>query len=103
MNNAGYSTEPHFVKACEAAGIPATAAQASKYRRGYGLAFTTEKGFAAGSRVQEKASELSEAQAAGGKPGVINDYGPYSTTPWNQKPNPHPKTKMVPVMLQSSF
>ena len=32
-----------FVVACKAAGIPATARQASKYRRGAGLAFSLRR------------------------------------------------------------
>jgi hypothetical protein len=31
-------TDKRFVAACRAAGIPATVRQASKYRRGYGIA-----------------------------------------------------------------
>jgi hypothetical protein len=95
MSNAGYSTEAHFKAACEKAGIPPTAAQASKYRRGYGLAFTTEHGYPVGSKVHQKANpEALECQQSSGKTGKINDYGPYSSTPNNQNPAPLPKPKV---------
>jgi hypothetical protein len=98
MSNAAYSTEAHFKAACEKAGIPATTAQASKYRRGYGLAFTTEHGYKTGSKVHEKTnSEALQCQRADGKAGKINDYGPYSATPNNQNPAPLPKPKAQPA------
>ena len=38
-------TDPKFRAACERAGIEPTARQASKYRRGFGLAFQFSKSF----------------------------------------------------------
>lgn len=42
---------PEFRAACDEAGIKPTAAQASKYRRGFGLAYTKSRGFVKGSLI----------------------------------------------------
>ena len=95
MSNAAYSTEAHFKAACQKAkevfglDIQPTAAQASKYRRGFGAAYNAEYNQTLGSRVGFKERpEVVELNRASGKPGKIMDYGPYSATPNNQKPAP---------------
>lgn len=100
MSNAAFSTEPKFVAACEKAKevfgitVKPTAAQASKYRRGYGVAYNAERGQALGSRIDaHDRPETLEASRSTGKPSKINDYGPYSATPRNNKPAPHPVAK----------
>jgi hypothetical protein len=94
MSNAAFSAQDWFKALCDKAGLKeATAAQASKYRRGFGIAYTTSKNKTLGSKVDENKGpdELADAQRTqGGKPSRINDYGPYSATPWNNKPAPHP-------------
>lgn len=50
MCNKAYCAVPEFIAACEKAGIKPTSAQASKYRRGFGIAYTTQHGLALGSR-----------------------------------------------------
>lgn len=100
MSNAEFSTEPQFVAACQKANqafgldIKPTAAQASKYRRGFGAAYNAEHGQELGSRVMvRQRPEASEAQSSSAALGKINDYGPFSPTPRNQKPAPLPVKK----------
>lgn len=95
MSNAAFSAQDWFKELCSKAGLKeATAAQASKYRRGYGIAYSTSQGKPLGSKVNEKkgSDEAMDAQRAssGWKSAKINDYGPYSSTPKNNKPAPHP-------------
>jgi hypothetical protein len=102
MTNAAFSAQDWFKALCEKAGLKeATAAQASKYRRGFGIAKATEQGKDPSS-LKEKASaeEQSDAQRIQGafKGGNIMDYGPYSQ--YNHEPSPHPKTKMLPPAFQ---
>lgn len=100
MSNAAFSTEPQFKAACEKAkevfglDIQPTAAQASKYRRGFGAAYNAEHGQPLGAKVNmRQRPEAQESQRTTGNPGKICDYGPYSATPRNQKPAPHPGSK----------
>jgi len=97
MSNAAFSAQDWFKELCSKAGLKdASAAQASKYRRGYGIAYTTSKNKAVGSRIDEcrGSDESLEAQRVqtGWKSAKINDYGPFSPTPKNNKPAPHPST-----------
>lgn len=95
MTNAAFSATPQFQAACakvkETYGITVepAASQASKYRRGYGAAYTAEHGLPLGSKAKLKVrQETLECQQAGGKPGKV-DYvtgkgrGPY--TDWTPK------------------
>ena len=97
MDNKAYSTEPQFVAACakarEAFGLSLepSAAQASKYRRGFGAAYNAEHGRPAGSKVDMKGTrpEALEAQRATGRV-KAQEYGPYSASP-NRAPSPKKK------------
>lgn len=74
-------TNENFQMACMAAGVQPGNRQYSKYRRHFGLAYTTEHGLAVGSRVNERGGlEFSDQRASGGA-AKTNDYGPYSATP----------------------
>lgn len=83
MTNAAFSTEPKFVAACEAAGIPATTAQASKYRRKFGLAYTHEHGYTKGSRINEVSGDSSAQRGTGNYKPML--AGPYSSNPNGKK------------------
>lgn len=74
-------SDQNFKEGCSKAGIPETSAQYSKWRRGYGLAYTTFHNLSLGSRINEKSGYEFSDQKASGNPAKINDYGPYSATP----------------------
>lgn len=74
-------SDQNFKEGCSKAGIPETSAQFSKWRRGYGVAYTSFHGLSLGSRINEKSGLEFSDQKASGSPSKLNDYGPYSATP----------------------
>lgn len=91
MTNNMYTKEPAFVDACGKAGIPATARQASKFRRGYGAAYNAMKGWRPETRLDQKGrSEAMNCQRAQGvyKPCL---YGPYAPKGMCNSQPPAPK------------
>lgn len=81
ITNAMFTTEPSFIAACEAAKVKPTTAQASKYRRGFGAAYTTEHNLPLGSLVKQhmRPETLDDVTPKGKtKP---QSHGPYSATP----------------------
>ena len=84
MSNAAFAATDSFVAACAKAGVEPTAAQASKYRRGFGIAYTTEHGLAVGSRAQMKMRTMDEGDEKK-RPAKPQQYGPYSGNPNGKK------------------
>lgn len=76
----GHNDNAAFTAACEKAGIPPTAAQFSKFRRHFGLAYTTVKGYVTGSTLHQTTGLEFSDQRAGGTV-LPQEYGPYSKTP----------------------
>jgi len=73
-----------FVTACTKANIKPTGAQYSKFRRKFGLAYTTMKNLPVGSHVFEETGREFSTQKADGA-AIHQEYGPFSRTP-NKQP-----------------
>lgn len=90
MNNTEFSRDPKFVAACDKVQerygfeLKPSTAQASKYRRGYGAAYTAERAMQLGGRSgqHERAETVDDQRGRGVY--VAQEYGPYSATPLNQ-------------------
>jgi hypothetical protein len=86
LSNKEFTLDPAFIKACEMAkeayglDIKPTAAQASKYRRGFGAAFNAERAKEdRGSKTGLKSGPTAsfDAQRSDGRM-VPQEYGPYA-------------------------
>lgn len=93
-----------FRNACDAAGIPPSAAQYSKYRRHFGVAYSLVKGCPIGSKVHEISGlEFSDQRAKGNV--VPQEYGPYSKTPkaWPKDKNPRKPVNQLALLAAAAL